>query len=68
LPTDVGRVFDPFFTRKSDGTGLGLSISRQILEKHGAFVEVNNTPGEGCTFQVIFPLVGRKESAQQAVS
>jgi two-component system NtrC family sensor kinase len=68
LATDVGRVFDPFFTRKSDGTGLGLSISRQILEKHGAFVEVNNTPGEGCTFQVIFPLVARKESAQQSVS
>jgi two-component system, NtrC family, sensor kinase len=59
LPADESRIFDPFFTRKPDGTGLGLSISRQILDKHAAFIEVSSAPGQGCTFQVIFPLRGK---------
>ncbi|HBD07860.1 MAG TPA: hypothetical protein DCZ69_06325, partial [Syntrophobacteraceae bacterium] len=62
LSADESRIFDPFFTRKPDGTGLGLSISRQILDRHGAFIEVNNAPGPGCTFQVTFPLRGNTET------
>jgi signal transduction histidine kinase len=55
LEEDKSRIFDPFFTRKSDGTGLGLSISRQIMEKHGADIEVDSTPGEGATFRIVLP-------------
>jgi two-component system, NtrC family, sensor kinase len=62
LSADESRIFDPFFTRKPDGTGLGLSISRQILDRHGAFIEVNNASGPGCTFQVTFPLRGITEA------
>jgi signal transduction histidine kinase len=57
IPEDGDRIFDPFFTRKSDGTGLGLSICRQILEQHGAHMEVTSAPGAGTTFHVVFPLV-----------
>ncbi len=53
---DLERVFDPFFTRKPEGTGLGLSISRQILDNHGAYIEVDSSPGEGSTFRIIFPV------------
>jgi len=56
LEQDKERIFDPFFTRKSEGTGLGLSISRQILERHGAYIELDNPFGEGTTFRIIFPL------------
>jgi len=56
LEEDKDRIFDPFFTRKPEGTGMGLSISRQILEKHGAFVDVETEPGKGTTFRIIFPL------------
>jgi two-component system, NtrC family, sensor kinase len=67
LVADEGRIFDPFFTRKPDGTGLGLSISRQILDKHGAYIEVNNAPGKGTTFNIIFPLsVSRSVPEQPA--
>lgn len=55
LEEDRDRIFDPFFTRKPEGTGLGLSISRQILEKHGAEIEMESVPGEGTLFRVIFP-------------
>ncbi len=53
---DLERVFDPFFTRKPEGTGLGLSISRQILDNHGAYIEVDSSPGVGSTFRIIFPI------------
>lgn len=56
LEEDKGRIFDPFFTRKPEGTGMGLSISRQIIEKHGALMELDSKPGEGTTFRLIFPL------------
>jgi len=55
LEEDRDRIFDPFFTRKSEGTGLGLSISRQILEKHGAYIELDTEVGGGTTFRIIFP-------------
>ncbi|MGV8075477.1 MAG: ATP-binding protein [Syntrophobacteraceae bacterium] len=56
LEEDRDRIFDPFFTRKTEGTGLGLSISRQIIEKHGAYLELDSTPGEGTTFRITYPL------------
>jgi len=55
LEEDRDRIFDPFFTRKSEGTGLGLSISRQILENHGAYIELDSEVGSGTTFRIIFP-------------
>jgi two-component system, NtrC family, sensor kinase len=55
LEEDRDRIFDPFFTRKSEGTGLGLSITRQILEKHGAHIELDTQLDVGSTFQITFP-------------
>lgn len=46
------RIFNPFFTTKSDGTGLGLSIVHRIVESHGGKIEMESTPGRGTTFRV----------------
>ena len=64
LEEDKGRIFDPFFTRKPEGTGMGLSISRQIVEKHGALMELDSSPELGTTFRLIFP--GQTSLARKA--
>jgi len=36
-----GRVFDPYFTTKSDGTGLGLAIVKKVVVEHGGTIDVD---------------------------
>ncbi|NTW52565.1 MAG: sensor histidine kinase [Chlorobiaceae bacterium] len=52
---ELGRIYEPFFTTKSDGTGLGLAISRKIIESHKGKLEVESTPGTGTTVIISLP-------------
>jgi len=51
------RVFEPFFSTKSEGegTGLGLSICQGIVKEHGGQITVDPGPGSGATFTVELP-------------
>ena len=54
-PTNLPRVFESFFTTRSEGMGLGLSIARSIVETHcGRIWAVNNESG-GATFHFTIP-------------
>jgi signal transduction histidine kinase len=48
------QIFTPFYTDKNRGTGLGLAITKNIIEKHGATIDVRSAEGEGTTFAVRF--------------
>ncbi|MGQ0762114.1 MAG: two-component system sensor histidine kinase NtrB [Acidobacteriota bacterium] len=53
---NLARIFNPFFTTRTDGTGLGLPAVRRIARAHGGRVEVNSTVGEGSTFSLHLPI------------
>lgn len=55
----LARVFEPFFSTKTDGrgTGLGLSIVRTLVERAGGFVRVESAPGRGTVVRVYLPRI-----------
>jgi signal transduction histidine kinase len=50
------RLFDAFYTTKSDGLGLGLSICRKIVAFHGGRLWVEESASNGATFRFSVPL------------
>lgn len=50
------RVFEPYYTEKSEGTGLGLAIVKQAVDHHRGTIAVRETEGGGATFEVRFPV------------
>jgi hypothetical protein len=54
-PADLPRVFEPYFTTKEVGIGLGLALTKQILEQHGARIELTSEPGKGTVARIQLP-------------
>jgi signal transduction histidine kinase len=49
------RVFQPFFTTRSQGTGLGLAIVQKIVVMHNGRVVVADARGGGASIQISIP-------------
>jgi signal transduction histidine kinase len=60
-PSDIDRVFRPFFTSKANGMGMGLVICRSIIEKHDGRIWVSPGVNGGSVFQFELPTKSAKE-------
>ncbi|MFW6333711.1 MAG: PAS domain-containing hybrid sensor histidine kinase/response regulator [Desulfosalsimonas sp.] len=59
IPAEIQeKIFDPYFTTKSQekGTGLGLSVSYGIIKNAGGTIRVDSEPGRGAAFYVYLPV------------
>jgi PAS domain S-box-containing protein len=63
-PQAGDKLFEAFFTTKSDGMGIGLSISRSIIEAHRGRLWATANDGPGATFAFSIPC--RRESLADA--
>jgi signal transduction histidine kinase len=56
-PELLPKIFEPYFTTKSErqGTGLGLSIVQRLIKQAKGALHVHTCAGEGTTFTVYLP-------------
>jgi two-component system, sporulation sensor kinase E len=59
-PENISRVFEPYFTTKSDGSGLGLLIVRRIVRAHGGEVIIESQQNRGLTLTIRLPRADRR--------
>ncbi len=59
IPPEIRRhLFEPFFTTKPEGkgTGLGLATVQRVIRRHGGFITLESTVGEGTSFHCHIPV------------
>ncbi len=50
------KVFDAFYSTKSNGMGMGLAICRTIIETHGGHISMVPHPQKGVTCKFTLPV------------
>ena len=58
-PAHLLRIFEPWFTTKTDGLGLGLSICHSIIKSHGGMLCATPHPPHGSVFSFTLPVTKR---------
>jgi two-component system sensor kinase FixL len=53
---DLGHIFEPLYTTKTEGLGMGLAIVRTIVRAHGGTVGAENNPQGGTSLHVTLPV------------
>jgi two-component system, NtrC family, sensor histidine kinase HydH len=58
------RLFDAFFTTRSQGTGVGLAVVKRIVDEHGFQIKVTSQHGRGAVFRVTMRPVLELEASE----
>ena len=65
-PTDLKRIFEPFYTKKKmgrSGTGLGLAVVWNVVQDHKGYIDVKSDEN-GTAFELYFPITREEISAK----
>ncbi|HEX8635201.1 MAG TPA: ATP-binding protein [Pyrinomonadaceae bacterium] len=55
-PSELQRIFIPFFTTKTKGHGIGLALAHRVVAEHGGTLSAANAPTGGAVFTLRLPL------------
>jgi signal transduction histidine kinase len=61
------KVFQPFFTTRSNGTGLGLAIVQKVAVMHNGRIAVGDSSHGGASLQLTFP-IGRDTAPSRSAA
>lgn len=50
------KIFEPFYTTKSDGSGIGLTLAKNIIEAHGGNIKFESEKNKGSIFYIYLPM------------
>ncbi|WP_133469238.1 sensor histidine kinase [Paraglaciecola marina] len=53
---NINRIFEPFYTTKSNGTGLGLAVVKSVAQSHQGKISVSNLADGGACFTLRLPI------------
>jgi PAS domain S-box-containing protein len=69
-PSDLEKIFEPFYTKKvmgRSGTGLGMSVVWGTVKDHEGFFDITTEEGTGTTFVLYFPATRSEKEAPRSV-
>ena len=70
-PDDIGKIFEPFYTKKKmgrSGTGLGMAVVWGTVKDHGGYIDVKSAEGKGTTFTLYFPVTRKSIEERSEIS
>jgi signal transduction histidine kinase len=57
IPVDkMKNLFKMFYSTQGDGRGLGLTITKDIIERHGGFIDLISNEKDGTLFKLTLPI------------
>ena len=62
--SQADKLFEPFFTTRSQGTGLGLAVVSSVASAHQGRVEVTNNAQGGASFSLLLPICTESKSVE----
>jgi signal transduction histidine kinase len=63
---ELAKIFNPFYTTKTNGTGLGMGIAKKVMDAHNGRVEVHSEAGLGTEFLISMPILDALRATQTA--